>query len=284
MLRGRTGRVARRVERCVRQPATRSSLAHRPPIGAPARRKTISAWRGRGEGSCGAGAAPEFPVEFTRALQLASAAAATSILAMQRAKAMVPKSFWTLTEAYARANTDRPLATRVVTTALLSAAGDVMAQAITSEAAPVRAGGAGTSREPWYDPRRTLVMASWGLIGSGPFNHFWYMWLDRSVALPRLTHSVGLKIALDHIVYFPVLVGFFAWTDYWRGRVETVGDALISAVFSDKLIPVMQANVVAWTGVHVLTFTIIPPQYHVLWVSVASLFWSGFCSCATEDS
>jgi hypothetical protein len=269
----------------MRQPSTRSSL-QRPPIGAPARRKTISAWRGR-EGSCGAGAASEIPHEFTRALQLASAAAATSIMVAQRAKGIVPKSFWTFAESYARYNTERPLMTRVLTTAVLAGTADVFAQYITSGRWRRRSKGAegegAGERKPWYDPKRTLVMASWGLVGSGPFNHFWYMWLDRAVVLPRLAHSVGLKIVLDHVVYFPVLIGYFAWTDFFRGRAPTVSEALVGAAFSDKLMPVMRANVISWTAVHVLTFTIIPPQYHVLWVSVASLFWSGYCSSATES-
>lgn len=285
MLRGRTGRVARKVERCMRQPSTRSTL-QRPPIGAPARRKTISAWRGRGEGSYGAGAASEIPHEITRALQFASAAAATSIMVAQRAKGIVPKSFWRFAESYARSNSERPLMTRVLTTAFLAGTGDVFAQFMARDRDLRSRGADGGSSEqpkPWYNPRRTLVMSSWGLVASGPFNHFWYMWLDRAVSLPRLVHSVGLKICLDHVVYFPVLVCYFAWTDYFRGRADTVADALAGAAASDKLMPVMRANVVSWTAVHVLTFTIVPAQYHVLWVSMASFFWSGYCSSATES-
>jgi hypothetical protein len=232
------------------------------------------------------GAASEIPHEFTRALQLASAAAATSILVAQRVKGVLPKSFWRFAESYARSNSERPLMTRVLTTSLLAGTGDVFAQYMASDRRLwVRGsdGGSSDQRKPWYNPWRTLVMSSWGLVGSGPFNHFWYMWLDRAVALPRLAHSVGLKIVLDHVVYFPVLICYFAWTDYFRGRAATVADALAGAAASDKLMTVMWANVVSWSAVHVLTFTIVPAPYHVLWVSLCSFFWSGYCSSATES-
>jgi len=287
MLRGRTGKIVRKVDRFFKQPSTQKTQGPRPGL-PPARRKSIAAWRGRGEGSFGAPAASEIPREYTRALQLANAAAATSYLIAQRAKGLVPSPLWCFAEAYARSNTERPFVTRALTTGFLAGMGDVMAQFVqrdvTRSRNSIREGG-GSSREsqPWYDPQRTLVMASWGTIASGPFNHFWYMWLDRSIALPRLAHSVGLKIVLDHVVYFPVLVGFFAWTDFFRGRAESASDAVVSAVFNEQLMPLMRANVVAWTGVHMLTFTMIPAAYHVLWVSVASLFWSGYCSSVSED-
>mmetsp|Transcript_31747 Transcript_31747/g.105093 ORF Transcript_31747/g.105093 Transcript_31747/m.105093 type:complete len:344 (+) Transcript_31747:449-1480(+) len=213
-----------------------------------------------------------------------SAAAGASYMLGLRARSAVPSSVHRAADAYARANTERPLLTRAVTTAVLAAIGDLLAQSVAS--APRAESSAGPSSSSsgggGCDLRRTAVMAGWGGVCAGPFNHFWYNWLERAVVLRNPMHAVGLKIALDHVAYAPVLVGFFAWTDLLQGRAATPHDALRQAVCSEHLAPTLRANVVAWTAVHALTFTVVPPPYHVLWVSVNSVFWSAYCSSVSE--
>lgn len=65
----------------------------------------------------------------------------------------------------------RPLPTKAVTAAVLSALSDLLAQRL-----------AGTARTPvnWH---RTLAIAAYGLVWAGPTAHFWQLFLAR--ALPN---------------------------------------------------------------------------------------------------
>ena len=278
MLRGRNSNVTRLIRGGIpRQPTTRRGR----PFRAPLRRKATGAqppWAPHGY------VVSETPHEYRYALQLASAAAGASYMLGLRARSAVPSSVHRAADAYARANTERPLLTRAVTTAVLAAIGDLLAQSVASapRAEASSAGPSSSSGGGGCDLRRTAVMAGWGGVCAGPFNHFWYNWLERAVVLRNPMHAVGLKIALDHVAYAPVLVGFFAWTDLFQGRAPTPHDAFRQAVCSEHLAPTLRANVVAWTAVHALTFTVVPPPYHVLWVSVNSVFWSAYCSSVSE--
>ncbi|KAL1511974.1 hypothetical protein AB1Y20_005252 [Prymnesium parvum] len=162
--------------------------------------------------------------------------------------------------AYKHANHVQPLATKALTSGSLLAAADLACQA--------REG-------PHHlDMQRTLRMGSWGLLVNGTSGHVWYKLLDQVVRIGG-ARGVASKLVLDQAIYTPPLtVTFFMWQNVlsghsWQRSYE---------IAMEELLPTLKVNWVYWSVAHVATFSVVPLQYRVLFVSLKNFLWSIFLS------
>jgi len=84
----------------------------------------------------------------------------------------------------------RPIKTKALTAAGMAGASDLLAQRLASKA-PIN----------W---RRTLAMALFGLVWSGPSSHWWFGFLERFFGRRRELGTVAEKVAADQLLYGPL--------------------------------------------------------------------------------
>lgn len=104
-----------------------------------------------------------------------------------------------------------------------------------------------TSGKPW-DARRTAKMGAFGLCIHGPFGHYWYTFLDRTImtAAPTSARAVATKTAVDQIFLAPIFTSvFFGAMKAMDGKPDEV-----TSEVKEKLWPTMKVN---WT-VYVTSF------------------------------
>lgn len=95
--------------------------------------------------------------------------------------------------------------------------------------------------KPW-DAQRTAKMAAFGMCLHGPFGHYWYGFLDRTVmtAAPTSAAAVATKTAIDQIVCAPVFTAvFFGSMKAMDGKAHEIKEEV-----TNKLWPTMKVN---WT-------------------------------------
>ncbi|CAN0446354.1 unnamed protein product, partial [Ectocarpus sp. 12 AP-2014] len=125
---------------------------------------------------------------------------------------------------YKRSMSERPLLTKSVTSALVSALGELMGSALRSSPPPPLPVGAGTAlavkgrvgagqgtgtAAPGL-LRRTAAFAIFGLLVNGPVFHWWYGALERAAArrrkageLPGGAGDITFKVAVDRFLMTP---------------------------------------------------------------------------------
>lgn len=157
-------------------------------------------------------------------------------------------------------------ATNVVSCGVLMGLGDLTVQSIERMANTERL----SQPIHW---NRTLRAASIGVV-MGPFNHLWYMYLDK--VLPgRDTVTVFKKILADQVVASP----FFAFT-YFMG-IGTLEGQPVTVSWTDfkaKFWTVYKADWTVWPAAQTINFFLLPPQYRVVYVAMVTYGWNTFLS------
>ena len=86
-------------------------------------------------------------------------------------------------------------------------------------------------------------------------------------------------MASDQLLYTPPLTGlFFVWQHALSGA--SLSDAC--AASREATWPTLQVNWCYWSVVHVATFTVVPVEYRVLFVSLKNFLWGGFLSLVSN--
>uniref|UniRef100_A0A453KBG6 Protein Mpv17 n=3 Tax=Aegilops tauschii subsp. strangulata TaxID=200361 RepID=A0A453KBG6_AEGTS len=88
-----------------------------------------------------------------------------------------------------------PVATKAVTSAVLTLAGDLICQLV-------------IDKVPELDLKRTFVFTLLGLVLVGPTLHFWYLYLSKLVTISG-TSGVISRLLLDQFIFSPVFIGVF---------------------------------------------------------------------------
>ena len=159
-----------------------------------------------------------------------------------------------------------PLATKSVTVSGLCVVGDAISQAI---AEPKLLQGKAS-----YDVPRTLRMAVFGFVISGPLNHAWYGALERAVPGASLRANV-VKTAADQLVFAPfILTAFFGSQELLAGKSV---DAAVATV-RGALWPSLQLNWCFWPAAQMINFRFVPPAQRVGFVSLCLVGWNAFLS------
>lgn len=172
----------------------------------------------------------------------------------------LPHRLWTV---YSLKNRTHPLSTKASTSCFLVGTGDIFSQSFE-----------GNHK---LDVMRTSRMASWGFIVA-PVGHGWYWLLDELVKIGGV-RGLGLKLLLDQGVFTPPLtVVYFMYQHILRGDSFQESFAAVRR----QLMPTLKVNWCYWSAAHVITFTLIPLEYRVLFVSFKNFLWAGFLSYITN--
>mmetsp|Transcript_30836 Transcript_30836/g.56109 ORF Transcript_30836/g.56109 Transcript_30836/m.56109 type:complete len:223 (+) Transcript_30836:51-719(+) len=159
-----------------------------------------------------------------------------------------------------------------LTSATLSAAGDLLAQGLCYKIAEKR-----KQKPQPYDPSRTLRMFGYGLLWYGPFQFYWYNLLE--FLMPIKTTSTFLtKILLNQFVLAPLTLStVFAYTLYLTGKAHEIRNKI-----NRDLVPTMINGWKFWIPAASLNFYAIPIQHQVMYMSVCGLFWTAYLSYASS--
>ncbi|QDS71184.1 Protein required for ethanol metabolism [Venturia effusa] len=158
----------------------------------------------------------------------------------------------------------RPLLTQSLTTMVLFATGDTLAQQ-------------GVERRGLanQDLKRTGRMALYGGAIFGPAATTWFSFLQRRVILgnnPSSNATILTRVALDQLIFTPAnLLCFLSSQAVMEG---TSPRAKIESTYGTAI----TKNWMVWPWVQLVNFKVVPLEHRVLVVNVVSLGWNCYLS------
>lgn len=121
------------------------------------------------------------------------------------------------------------------------------------------------------DPKRTSVLAGVGLLYSGPVNHYWFQLVDRIVRLRRLWLAAIAKLFLDQLFFAPLAIaGYMAVRGFMEGRSVDFVLQRLQLKWVDATLACYQF----WPVVNLVSFAVVPTMYRVLFGNFCALFWN----------
>ncbi|KAM9810660.1 peroxisomal membrane protein 2 [Neosynchiropus ocellatus] len=160
-----------------------------------------------------------------------------------------------------------PILTKSVTSAVISALGNILSQYL--ESRKKAKNGAAVSRMDAAGPARYGI---YGLLITGPVSHFFYQLMEAWI--PSTDPYCLLKrLMLDRLVFAPgfLLIFFFAmnileakgWEDFEKKMRRTYWTAL-------------KMNWRVWTPFQFVNVNFVPVQFRVLFANVVAFFWYAY--------
>ncbi|KAF2112167.1 hypothetical protein BDV96DRAFT_498396, partial [Lophiotrema nucula] len=154
-----------------------------------------------------------------------------------------------------------PLLTQSLTTAVLFATGDVMAQQGVEKV--------GLNS---HNYARTGRMALYGGAVFGPAATTWYGFLQRRINLSSTNRTIVARVAADQFVFAPVNLGFFLSSmAYMEG--SSPKEKLKKAYK-----PGIVNNFLLWPWVQGVNFKFVPLEHRVFVVNIVALGWNCYLS------
>ena len=132
-----------------------------------------------------------------------------------------------------------------------------------------------------FDYARTARMGFFRLLIFGPGYSLWIRQLDKVVKMPTFRTTVAAKVCCDQFIWAPpALAVFYVWTSVTEGKsfVEGFDRA------KNNLWPTLMLNWPVWCTVQLVTFSVIPLQFRVGFVSFVQVFWSAVLSGLNEEA
>eukprot|EP00057_Strongylocentrotus_purpuratus_P010615 XP_011665089.1 PREDICTED: mpv17-like protein 2 [Strongylocentrotus purpuratus] len=116
-------------------------------------------------------------------------------------------------------------------------------------------------------------------IALGPFNHYWYVYLDRF--LPGIAAStVATKIVLDEIIASPVLtISFLVGLGLCEGKPLSDCGTMVK----EKFPTIWMMDLIVWTPAQWINFRCLPFPVRVVYVNTLDMMWSMFLSFYTYN-
>ncbi|KAJ2906394.1 Protein required for ethanol metabolism [Zalerion maritima] len=155
----------------------------------------------------------------------------------------------------------QPLLTQAITTAILFATGDVIAQQVVEKK--------GIQKHEWI---RTGRMFAYGGVIFGPSAATWYRILQRISIPSRPNLQLAARVAADQCVFAPVFCGVFL------ASMATMERSSVRAKLDAAYWPALKANYVLWPAVQVVNFKFVPLQHRLMVVNVVAIGWNCFLS------
>lgn len=156
----------------------------------------------------------------------------------------------------------RPLLTQSVTTGVLFATGDALAQTAVEKRALKD-----------YDVARSGRMALYGGAIFGPLATKWFGFLQNRVRLPgRPNAEILARVGLDQAVLAPT--NLFMFLNYMAIMEGSDPKQKIDSTYKSAL----TKNWMVWPFVQLVNFKFTPLQHRVLVVNVVSLGWNCYLS------
>lgn len=127
---------------------------------------------------------------------------------------------------------------------------------------------------------RTLTLAAVGLLYSGPINHMWFATLEKLVRLRHQAGSVVLKLLLDQAMFVPAAISGYLTV---RGVFEHKSGVEILAQLDEKVATATKAAWQFWPLVNLVSFSVVPVMYRVLFGNVCAVFWNAKLSSISSQ-
>lgn len=162
---------------------------------------------------------------------------------------------------YQAKSTARPVATAAITSAVLFAVGDSLAQQAVEKKGVEK-----------HDYARTLRMAGYGGLIFGPAATKWYQLLQRRVNLSTPTRTTLARVAADQLLFSTTNMALFL------SSMAYLEGASPKQRLRDAYFPGLKANWMVWPAVQYVNFTFVPLDARVLVVNFVSIFWNCYLS------
>lgn len=160
-----------------------------------------------------------------------------------------------------------PLRTKMITSFFTFTLGDVICQVIEKSLSDK-----GKSKP--FDVKRAVRQGSFGVVMT-PYLHVQY-----NIIIARLFPHPGFKNTIKSVIYDQTvnsvifLIVFFGYMDYMNGIdfKTSLKNTLI------KLPPTLIANWKLWPAAQLVNFSIVPPDYRVLFSNMVGIIWNIYLS------
>ncbi|KAK2169247.1 hypothetical protein NP493_1199g02002 [Ridgeia piscesae] len=169
---------------------------------------------------------------------------------------------------YLRVLAKHPYKTQSSTTGGLMAVGDVVAQFVVEKKSVDE-----------YSGKRTGRFLVFGMFVLGPLLRTWYLVLDRIIVSPPSGLTTLKKVALDQLMFAPMVLPFFLGTmSYWRTHsIETAKEKVIQDYRA-----VLLTNYKIWPAAQLINFYFVPFQHRILYTNCIALYWNVYLAYKTE--
>ncbi|KAL2608939.1 hypothetical protein R1flu_027512 [Riccia fluitans] len=188
----------------------------------------------------------------------------------------------------------QPVRTQVITSGVLWAVGDVMAQTVEMKiqqnkrriSSDVRKNSSGleerskTVPEQRLDLRRVCTTSLFGFGFVGPVGHYWYETLEflvkrKLMLVPNTVPFVATKVVVDTVLFGPIhLLAFFTYAGLAAGKPF---EQVKKEVKRDFL-PAFMTEGTTWFFVQIANFRFVPVRHQLLFVNFVCILDSAFLS------
>ena len=187
---------------------------------------------------------------------------------------------------YLKSCTDKPFLTKGITSGIIAAIGDVIAQILeaTSKASAIGSGSGGGGGGVQLNPRRIGAFFLCNALFTGPYVHIWYKFLnivgqktEKRYNVSKLKNTilqVGLDQTLGVLVFFPLYIFVYdifdslltsyclpSWNDATEKCMKHVWGIILTQY---RIFPIS----------NMINFGVVPFELRVLWTNAVSLFWN----------
>lgn len=167
----------------------------------------------------------------------------------------------------------KPVTTKCITAGILAFVADIVCQTyfpsdVKDAKKPIN------ERISW---QRTSNFTLLNTVVVAPALHFWYSFL--SSRIPGMGVIITIKrVVADQALFAPVLVPIIlAGNLILEGKANQIVDKLRADWWSTLL-----ANYSLWIPAQLINFSVIPPQFRVLWANLVGFFWNIYLSDAAN--
>ncbi|TPX19072.1 uncharacterized protein E0L32_011233 [Thyridium curvatum] len=155
----------------------------------------------------------------------------------------------------------RPLLTQSVTTAILFATGDIVAQQAVEKKGIEK-----------HELARTARMALYGGTVFGPAATTWFAFLQRNVNLRSPNATILARVALDQGVFAPTFIGIFL------SSMAVLEGSSPREKLDKSYMSALTTNWMIWPFVQMVNFRFMPLEHRVLFVNIVSIGWNSYLS------
>ena len=168
-------------------------------------------------------------------------------------------------EVYDAAISKNPILAQMVMALVVTAIGDILAQQF-FEKPKLK-----STQPTAYSIKRTIKFALIGAVYAAPILAFWLIFLDDYFG-PDFSFS---KLFADQIFMNPIITGGFIWINGVSNGVSLKDSLkLIKNDFPNLMLKAWPY----WTVISAVNFTLVPLNYRLLVIKLASIAWNTFLS------
>ncbi|PVI03224.1 hypothetical protein DM02DRAFT_612443 [Periconia macrospinosa] len=159
-----------------------------------------------------------------------------------------------------------PMLTQSITTAVLFATGDTMAQQGVEKRGLEK-----------HDLKRTGRMALYGGAIFGPAATTWFGFLARNINLKSPNGTIAARVACDQLLFAPTNMFVFLSTMAYLEGADP------KKRLEQAYVPGLTKNFMVWPWVQAVNFKYVPLDMRVLVVNVISLGWNCYLSALNSQ-